>query len=118
VSRLEEGFGGLFGGSVMGFIMVVLMVRVRVWGVLVWLITLGTISTVVPCQCERRAFARGVYFSITKWCVFVRLVFVLYFHSPICVLRMEEYLRREEAWRTKTGSRSLMKSCLWAGGLS
>jgi hypothetical protein len=50
--------------------------------------------------------------------VSVRLVFMHYFHSPICISRMEEYLRREVEWPIMRNSRSLMKSRLWPGGLS
>jgi hypothetical protein len=48
---------GLSGGSVLGLIRVVMLVCVREWGVTVRLITMGTMTTCVPSQCERSAFA-------------------------------------------------------------
>jgi hypothetical protein len=55
-------FEGLFGGSVLGFIRVVMLMCVKEWGVPVRLITMGTMSTCVSSQCERSAFARGCIF--------------------------------------------------------
>jgi hypothetical protein len=52
----------LSGGSVLGFIRVVMLVCVREWGVPVRLITMCTMSTCVLGQCERSAFARGCIF--------------------------------------------------------
>jgi hypothetical protein len=70
----------------------VIPVCVRVWGVHVRLIGNGVISTIVPGQCDRSAFARGVYFFMISWHVSVRLESVQYFYSIIWILRMEEYL--------------------------
>jgi hypothetical protein len=36
------------------------MVIVDVWGVLVWLVIMGSMSTSVPCHCCQMALARGV----------------------------------------------------------
>jgi hypothetical protein len=47
------------GESFTGFIRVLMLVWVRVWGVLVRHIGNGMISTFVLGQCERSAFARG-----------------------------------------------------------
>jgi hypothetical protein len=47
----------------------VMLVWVRVWDVLVRLMTTCTILTCVPGQCERRAFAREVYLSMVRWWV-------------------------------------------------
>jgi hypothetical protein len=52
----------LSGGSFLGFIRVLILVWVRVWGLPMRLMGTGMPSTIVPGQCERRAFARGVYF--------------------------------------------------------
>jgi hypothetical protein len=49
-------------GSVLGLIRVVMRVCLREWDVPVRLITMGTMSTCVPGQCERSAFARGCIF--------------------------------------------------------
>jgi hypothetical protein len=53
---------GLSGGLVLGLIMLVMLVCVRVMGVPVRLITMCTMSTCVPAQCERSAFAWGYIF--------------------------------------------------------
>jgi hypothetical protein len=68
------------GGSFLGFIRVLILVWVRVWGVPMRLIGSGMISVLVPCQCERSAFAKGVYYFILSWWVSVRLELVQYFH--------------------------------------
>jgi hypothetical protein len=82
VSRVEV-LEGLSGGSVLGLIRVVMLVYVREWGVPVRLINMGTMPTCVPRKCERSAFARGVYFYMTRWWVSLRLLSLQYFHSPI-----------------------------------
>jgi uncharacterized membrane protein (UPF0136 family) len=61
VSRVGV-FKGLYGSSVLRLIRVLMLVCVRKWGVPVRLITMGTMSTCVPRQCERSAFARGCLF--------------------------------------------------------
>jgi hypothetical protein len=61
VSRVKV-LEGLSSGSILGLIRVVMLVCVREWGVPVRLITMGMMSTSVPCQCERNAFARGCVF--------------------------------------------------------
>jgi hypothetical protein len=66
VSRVEVR-EGLSSGSVLGLSRVVMLVRM--WGVPVRLMTTGTMSTCVPRQCERIAFARVVYFSMMRWWV-------------------------------------------------
>jgi hypothetical protein len=73
------------GGSVLGFFRVVMIVCVRVWGVSLRLMSIGTMSTSVPGKCERSAFAKGVYFSMMRWWVSLKLSSVQYFHmhSPI-----------------------------------
>jgi hypothetical protein len=65
VSRVGVLEGYLFGGSILGLIRVVMLVCVTEWNVPVRLITMGTMSTCVPRQCERSALAKG--------CVFLRL---------------------------------------------
>jgi hypothetical protein len=60
------GIGGLSSGSTLGWIRVVMMVCVREWGVPVRLIIMGTMSTCVPSQCERIAFAKGCIFLMMK----------------------------------------------------
>jgi hypothetical protein len=76
VSRVFGVVEELSGESVLGLIRVVMLVCVRVWGVPVRLMTIGsTMSTYVLCQCERSAFARGVYFCM-RWWVSLRLLFV------------------------------------------
>jgi hypothetical protein len=74
VSRVGV-FEGLSCVSVLGLIRVVILACVREWGVPVRLITMGTMSACVPCQCEWSAFARGVYLSMRCW-VSLRIVFV------------------------------------------
>jgi hypothetical protein len=66
VSR--EGLSeSLSGGSFLGFIKVLILVWVRVWRVPLRLIGMGMISTMVPGQCDQRAFASGVYFCMMRW---------------------------------------------------
>jgi hypothetical protein len=72
---------GMSGGSVIGLMRVVMLVRVRVWGVHVRLfMTMGIMSTSVPGRCERNAFARGVYFfyneAVGVLKVIVRTIFL------------------------------------------
>jgi hypothetical protein len=75
---------GLFGGSVLGLIRVVILVCVREWGAPVRLVTIGKMSICVPGQCERSAFARGVYFSMIWWVPFIKVI--------ICALIPFSYL--------------------------
>jgi hypothetical protein len=66
VSR--EGLSeSLSGGPFPGFIKVLMLAWVRLWGVLVRLMGMGMISIIVPGQCERRAFESGVYFCMISW---------------------------------------------------
>jgi uncharacterized iron-regulated membrane protein len=51
--------GVLSSESILGLISGVVLVCVRGRGVSVRLVTMGTMSTCVPDQCERSAFARG-----------------------------------------------------------
>jgi hypothetical protein len=81
---------GLCGGLVFGLLSEEVMVWVRVWGVHVRLVTVGMMSICVPCKCERSAFAKGVYCVMLRWWLSLRLLSVQYYHSPICILRMEE----------------------------
>jgi hypothetical protein len=63
---------GLSGGSVLGLIRVVMLVDARKLGVPVRLVTMGTMSTTcVPSHGERSACARGVYFSMIRWWVYL-----------------------------------------------
>jgi hypothetical protein len=55
---------GLSGGSVLGFMSEVMLVLMRVWGVHVRLMTMGTMSPWVPRQCDRSAFVRGCIFLL------------------------------------------------------
>jgi hypothetical protein len=55
------------GGSFLGFIWVLMLVRVRLWGVHVRLMGMGVISTIVPGEYERRVFASGVCFCMISW---------------------------------------------------
>jgi hypothetical protein len=58
-----------------------MLVCVRVRGVPVRLITMGTMSTCVPRHCEWRAFAREVKLSVIRRWVSLRLLSVQYLHS-------------------------------------
>jgi hypothetical protein len=68
----------LSGGSVRAVSREVRLVMVDEWGVPV-----GRMSTYVPGQWLRMAFARGVYLARMRWAVCERLWSVQYFHSPI-----------------------------------
>jgi hypothetical protein len=59
------------------------LVMVDECGVPVGLMTMGRMSTSVPRQLLRMAFARGVYLARIKWAVWERLWSLQYFHSPI-----------------------------------
>jgi hypothetical protein len=59
------------------------LAMVDVCGVPVRLMTMGRMSTSVPGQCLRMAFANGVYLALIKWAVWERLWSVHSFHSPI-----------------------------------
>jgi hypothetical protein len=82
------------------------------------LMTMGIMSSWVPCRCERSAFASAVYLSMMRWWVSLRLLSVHDFYSLLRTLRIEEYQRREEEWLTRRDSSNRMKSGLWAGGRS
>jgi hypothetical protein len=82
VSRVGV-FHALFGGLFRGLIRVVMLVCVREWDVPLRLMIMGRMSTCVPGQCERSAFARGVYFSMMRWWVSLRLSSVQYFNLAI-----------------------------------
>jgi hypothetical protein len=56
------------GGSFLGSIRGVMMLKVRACGVHVRLMTIGMMSTSIPRQYERSAFAKGVYFCKMRWC--------------------------------------------------
>jgi hypothetical protein len=73
----------LSGGSVRRVSREVRLVMVDECGVPVRLMTMGRMSTSVPCQWLRMAFARGVYLARINWGVWERLWSVHYFHSPI-----------------------------------
>jgi hypothetical protein len=75
VSRVEV-WEGLSRGSILGFMSEVMLVWVRLWGVPVRLMTMGTMSIFVPCQCERRSFAMGVYFYMMRRWVSLKLMTV------------------------------------------
>jgi hypothetical protein len=47
------------------------------------LMTMGRMSTSVPSQWTRMAFARSVYLARIRWAVWERLWSVPYFHFPI-----------------------------------
>jgi hypothetical protein len=53
---------GVSSGLVLGLTRVMMAVCVREWNAPVRLITMGMISTCVPSQCKRSAFARGCTF--------------------------------------------------------
>jgi hypothetical protein len=59
------------------------LVMVDECGMPVRLMTMGRMSTSVPSQWLRMAFARGVYLARIKWVVWERLWSVQYFHSPM-----------------------------------
>jgi hypothetical protein len=59
-------------------------------GVPVRLMTMGRMSTSLPGQWARMAFARGVDLARIRWAVWERLWFVQYFHSPIYIFLMDE----------------------------
>jgi hypothetical protein len=82
VSRraLEMSFSG---GSVRRVSREVRLVMVDECGVPVRLMTIGRMSTAVPGQWLRMAFATGVYLARINWAVWERLWSVQYFHSPI-----------------------------------
>jgi hypothetical protein len=73
----------LSGGSVRNASREVRLAMVDECGVPVRLMTMGRMSTSVPGQWLRMAFARGVYLAQIKWAVWERLWSVQYFHSPI-----------------------------------
>jgi hypothetical protein len=52
-------------------------------GVPVRLMTMGRMSTSVPGQWLRMAFARDMYLARISWTVWERLWSMQYFHSPI-----------------------------------
>jgi hypothetical protein len=70
-------------GSVRAVIREVRLVMVDECGVPVRLMTMGRMSTSVPGQWLRMAFARGVYLARMRWAVWERLWSVQYFHSHI-----------------------------------
>jgi hypothetical protein len=70
-------------GSVRSVSKEVRLVMVDECGVPVRLMTMGRMSTSVPGQWLRMAFARGVYLARIKWAVWERLWSVQYFRSPI-----------------------------------
>ena len=84
----------LSGGSVRRVRREVRLAMVDECGVPVRLMTMGKMSTSVPRQWFRMAFARGVYLSLIKRDVCERLWSVQYFHSPICIFLIDEYRRR------------------------
>jgi hypothetical protein len=59
------------------------VVMVDECGAPVRLMTMGRMSTSVPGQWLRMAFARGVHLARIRWAVWERLWSVEYFHSPI-----------------------------------
>jgi hypothetical protein len=73
----------LSGGSVRSVSREVRLTMVDECGVPVRLVTMGRMSTSVPGQWLRIAFARGVYLARISWAVWERLWSVQYFHSPI-----------------------------------
>jgi hypothetical protein len=73
----------LSGGSVWAVSREVRLVMVDECGLPVRLMTMGRMSTTVPCQWLRMAFARGVYLAWMRRVVWERLLSVQYFHSPI-----------------------------------
>jgi hypothetical protein len=73
----------LSGGSVRSVSREVRLAMVNECGVPVRLMTMGKMSTSVPRQWLRMAFARGVYLAPINWVVWERLWSVQYFHSPI-----------------------------------
>jgi hypothetical protein len=73
----------LSGGSVRRVRREVRLAMVDECGVPVRLMTMGRMSTSVPGQWLRMAFARGVYLARIKWAVWERLWSVQYFHFPI-----------------------------------
>ena len=84
----------LSGGSVRRVRREVRLAMVDECGVPVRLMTIGKMSTSVPGQWFRMAFARSVYLSRIKRAVCERLWSVQYFHSPICIFLIDEYRRR------------------------
>jgi hypothetical protein len=60
----------------------------------------------------------GVYLSRIQCAVWEKLRSVQYFHSLRSKFLIEEYPRRPFVWPTNLGSRSRIKSGLWAGGLN
>ena len=73
----------LSGGSVRAVSREVRLVMVEEYGVHVRLMTMGRMSTTVPGQWLRMAFARGVYLDRMRSAVCERLLSVQYFYSPI-----------------------------------
>jgi hypothetical protein len=73
----------LSGGSVRVVSREVRLAMVDECGVPVRLMTMGRMSTSVPGQWLRMAFARGVYFALIRWAVWDKLCSVQYFHSPL-----------------------------------
>jgi len=73
----------LSGGSVRRVSREVRLSMVDECGVPVRLMTMGRMSTSVPGQWWRMAFARGVYLFLIRRVVCERLWSVQYFHSPI-----------------------------------
>jgi hypothetical protein len=93
--RVESCFGDKFvRGSVRRVRREVRLVMVDECGVPVRLMTIGGMSTSVPDQWLRMAFARGVCLAQINWTVWEWLWSVQYFHSPICIFLMDEYRRR------------------------
>jgi hypothetical protein len=74
---------GLSGGSVRRVSREVRLAMVDECGIPVRLVTTRRVSTSVPCEWLRMAFARGVYLARINWVVWERSWFVHYFHSPI-----------------------------------
>jgi hypothetical protein len=66
VSRVRV-WQDLSGGSLLGCISEVMLVRVGTWGVNVLVMTMGMMSTCVPDTRERSAFTRGLYLSMRWW---------------------------------------------------
>ena len=73
----------LSGGSVRMVSREVRLSMVDECGVPVRLMTMGRMSTSVPGQWLRMAFARGVYLFLIRRAVCERVWSVQYFHSPI-----------------------------------
>jgi hypothetical protein len=73
----------LSGGSLRRVRREVRLAMVDERGVPVRLMTMGRMSTSLPSEWLRMAFARGVYLSLIKRDVWERLWSVQYFHSPI-----------------------------------